>query len=706
VLLLVALCVALAAAQQEFSGTFELRHPFMTSGVVQGEVQYSWSTRSYRFFYPTASYQEIYSFNPARGYASLAVTDRPFANQFVYKSGRTCACETGPMNAAMAQLFVDPAVTSEYTVAGNTRVINGVTCAEYRRNAGSAGDVTALWWDAAGRKVCRAVFSDLREMTFRTITNGAPARTIFNPPAGCKCGTPIDIALVLDRSGSISQTEFVGQKAFVVGFSQAFAYGPLGANLALVHFNTPAWTTLTMTEGVSDANVNASVNALVCCTKSTDMADSCCCCGTAISTGMRLGTEQLKLGRARTEKVLITLTDGYHNHDIHGNDCSNNPTVCRQDLIDTVTWIKGEIPEIKMYSIGVGADRDVSADELLIIADNKPERLMRFTDFDGLAQGALDLVGRACQENINPCGGCCGFCVCGQCTPPDACDSSSFCSPSNVSGVCCKSAPRNCANPNNLCAQYSCDEAQAACLSTPVSCKANVTCFNYACQAATGLCATTPLCGQTGECTLDAECDDGNFCTRDTCDRANSACRWENIAGTCDDGDACTVDQCDVTSGCTHAPVPTNFCDDQSVCTNDVCDRALGCVHTNITCTDDNLCTDDICDPFRGCLSVPMNCSNTGKDKCKLFFCANGTCVSRDADGCAVPIVTVAAVLSTAAIIGVVIGVVLCVAGVGAGGAFAYSQAAGTGNVAPVANNPLYAGNQNQGMNPLYNRGS
>jgi hypothetical protein len=100
-----------------------------------------------------------------------------------------------------------------------------------------------------------------------------------------------------------------------------------------------------------------------------------------------------------------------------------------------------------------------------------------------------------------------------------------------------------------------------------------------------------------------------------------------------------------------------------------------------------------------------MNCSNSGRDKCKLYFCRNGTCASRDADGCNPPIVAVAAVLSTAAIIGIVIGVVLCVAGVGAGGAFAYSQAAGTGNVAPVANNPLYAGNQNQGMNPLYNRG-
>jgi len=125
-----------------------------------------------------------------------------------------------------------------------------------------------------------------------------------------------------------------------------------------------------------------------------------------------------------------------------------------------------------------------------------------------------------------------------------------------------------------------------------------------------------------------------------------------------------------------------------------------------VTCQDDNLCTDDICDPFRGCLSIPKNCSTTGDDKCKIFFCLNGTCADRKADGCdpAVPLIT-GVVLSTAAIIGIIIGVVLCVAGVGAGGAYAYSQAAGTGNVAPVMNNPIYSGSGNQGQNPLF-RGS
>jgi len=321
------------------------------------------------------------------------------------------------MNAAMAQLFIDSSVPSDFTNSGNLRTINGVSCTEYRRTAGAPGDVTTLFWDAAGNKVCRAVFSDLREMTFMTVARTAPAATIFNPPAGCKCGQPVDIAFVLDRSGSISQTEFTDQKAFVVGFTSAFSYGPLGANLALVHFNTPAWTTLTMTEGVTDANVKTAVDAVVCCTQSSDMSASCCCCGTSISSGMRLGVDQLMLGRARVEKVLLVITDGYHNHDIYGNGCAQSSAACRADLQAATDYAKRQIPDVKIYAVGVGADRDVSMDELLIVADQKPERVIRYTDFANLAQGSLDLVARTCQENVNPCGGCCGFCVCGQSLP-------------------------------------------------------------------------------------------------------------------------------------------------------------------------------------------------------------------------------------------------------------------------------------------------
>lgn len=681
-----------------------MRHPFMQGGVVKGTIDYSWTNRAYKLFYTTQGYQEIFQFNPARGYDPITVTDRPFFNQWQYKSGRTCACETGPLSNAMPQMFVGvTGITSTYTATGSSVQIGTQTCQEYNRNAGTPGDVTKIF--IANGQVCRAVYDDLREFTFSNVQATAQAASTFTPPSGCKCGQPVDIAIVLDRSGSISQDEFKSQKAFVVGFTGAFSYGPLGANLAIVHFNTPAWTTLTMPEGVSDANVLNAVNDLKCCTSSRNMADSCCCCGTSISSGMRLGADQLKLGRARVEKVLIVVTDGYHNHDINGRSCPESSATCRADLQAATNYVKATVPGVKIYAVGVGADRDVSMDELLIVADQKPERVIRYTDFTNLAQNSLDLVARACQENLNPCGGCCGFCVCGQCTAPDQCDSTDFCNPNALSGVCCKKAPKDCVDPNNKCATYACDAARGECVATPTSCKANSTCFQYACAPATGVCntITNPSCSGQPECINNGQCDDGNLCTNDICDTATGTCRWENTAAACNDNNLCTVDTCDPRSGCSYTPVPADYCNDTNVCTNDRCDPQLGCVNEQISCADDNACTDDTCDPFKGCLNTPKVCPNDGKDKCKLLFCLNGTCTERKQQGgCAVPVVVAAAALSTAAIIGIIIGVVLCVAGVGAGGAYAYSQAAGSGSVAPVANNPIYVGSGAQGTNPLY----
>jgi len=63
--------------------------------------------------------------------------------------------------------------------------------------------------------------------------------------------------------------------------------------------------------------------------------------------------------------------------------------------------------------------------------------------------------------------------------------------------------------------------------------------------------------------------------------------------------------------------------------------------------------------------------------------------------------IVAAAAVSSGAIIGIVVGVVIVVAAVGGGGAYAYSQAAGSGSVAPVANNPLYQAMGTSGTNPI-----
>jgi len=65
--------------------------------------------------------------------------------------------------------------------------------------------------------------------------------------------------------------------------------------------------------------------------------------------------------------------------------------------------------------------------------------------------------------------------------------------------------------------------------------------------------------------------------------------------------------------------------------------------------------------------------------------------------------ISVAAVagITAGVIAGIVIAIIAFLALAG-GGAYAAAQAMGTGGAAPVVNNPLYRGDGNQGMNPLY----
>jgi len=83
-----------------------------------------------------------------------------------------------------------------------------------------------------------------------------------------------------------------------------------------------------------------------------------------------------------------------------------------------------------------------------------------------------------------------------------------------------------------------------------------------------------------GNCTSDAACEDGNSCTKDSCQLATGLCSAQAVSGVCDDGNACTV--------------------------NDAC-SAGDCAGAAVTCNDNNPCTDDACSPVSG------TCQNAAK---------------------------------------------------------------------------------------------
>jgi hypothetical protein len=179
----------------------------------------------------------------------------------------------------------------------------------------------------------------------------------------------------------------------------------------------------------------------------------------------------------------------------------------------------------------------------------------------------------------------------------------------------------------------------------------------------------TPYCsgGVCVACTLDSHCDDGLFCTIDTCSSGSCSNSPRNV----DDGVACTIDTCnEANQTIGHTPdhnscqdglwcngqevcnVTTNcqagtavICDDLIDCTIDSCDEGTNitdnigvcdyntdpcsCV-INSDCDDSNPCTDDICKPDYTCDNI-INNSNTCDDG---FFCtvndrcSSGNCIA------------------------------------------------------------------------------
>jgi len=104
----------------------------------------------------------------------------------------------------------------------------------------------------------------------------------------------------------------------------------------------------------------------------------------------------------------------------------------------------------------------------------------------------------------------------------------------------------------------------------------------------------------------DPGCDDGIYCTVDSCDPVEDQCIHPPDDGRCDDELYCSgVELCSDLLGCMdYAPVD---CDDGIACTIDSCDEANDeCVNasSNALCDDGLPCTDDICDPVEGCLHV------------------------------------------------------------------------------------------------------
>jgi MYXO-CTERM domain-containing protein len=213
-------------------------------------------------------------------------------------------------------------------------------------------------------------------------------------------------------------------------------------------------------------------------------------------------------------------------------------------------------------------------------------------------RGCLDKSG-ACQPGgaLDACGISDGKLVeCKDCTDTDACTAEACASgscqyPASVPGTSC--ADGDLCNGNEACSGTSCEKGKAL------------------------------------------DCDDGNPCTKDSCD-GGKGCLHEVLTGdACSDGDACTTnDKCGSDGLC--KPGAQINCDDGEVCTSDSC-KDGNCLNTpkanTATCDDGNICTtgdkctDGVCKGMNGTTPEGCNdnnpCTIDAQPDCSLPICTH-----------------------------------------------------------------------------------
>ncbi len=273
------------------------------------------------------------------------------------------------------------------------------------------------------------------------------------------------------------------------------------------------------------------------------------------------------------------------------------------------------------------------------------------SDGDGCTAGDQCLVGLCIGATVD--------CDDKNACTDDSCDSTTGCNhASNTTGC----SDGNSCTAIDICADGACKPGNE------LGCDDNNVCTTDSCDPVSGCqhvaqeggcddgnaCTSGDACN-AGQCAPGAivTCDDGVFCTKDSCD-LQTGCVITNADGLpCDDGQKCSVNDACLNGGCAGV-VPK--CGDNNPCTDDLCDDSVGCVHkantskcddsnacsngdvcgggkcnpgATLDCDDGNACTLDACDSGQGgCTHAPTNlgnvCDQTG---CNWAVClADGTC--------------------------------------------------------------------------------
>ena len=208
------------------------------------------------------------------------------------------------------------------------------------------------------------------------------------------------------------------------------------------------------------------------------------------------------------------------------------------------------------------------------------------------------------------------------CTSQDACDNGA-CNGRPINELC---------DDGNTCTQDVCAQGSgcafanvAGTCSDGVECTIRDVCANGTCLGEDS-CSEGASCslelGTCAACEADADCEDHNLCTDDSCMEGH--CRHNFNTAPCSDGVSCTKDDVCAAGVCQRGTTNNAACIDGDPCTDDVC-GLLGCEHPlgtakcddGLGCTTNDTCVSGVCRGVSTC---------TDGEVCKSSENACATC--------------------------------------------------------------------------------
>jgi len=274
---------------------------------------------------------------------------------------------------------MNPMTVPPIALPDGTDVVNGETCDVWRLKFPLVLDWTFCTQQHEPYAVLRTVMNALgvkTTMTFKNILVYHPPAAVFQtnstecqPP---QCDAPVDVALLIDGSGSISSSDFSLMKKFSTLIASNMTISEKSVNMAAIQFSSGVNVEFPLT-----SDRNTVLNGI---SRMSQLGSS-----TNMDAGLDKVLSVLTSSKRSVSQVCIMFTDGEP-------DSGNDPVAHAQNLKDH---------NIEIYTVGVGSGVNPKLLKAIATEDRNPLQPHYFqaSSFQQLMELLSNIVSAACKDD-------------------------------------------------------------------------------------------------------------------------------------------------------------------------------------------------------------------------------------------------------------------------------------------------------------------